>query len=224
MKFNPPPGWPPPPPGWTPENRWRPDPSWPPAPPGWNFWVPEDPPAQTDAAPDTDQPVQPAQQERHSEPSTEAPGATAPISADTDAAGETRVASDAAGRPEVEQLRRQLEQQRSEAAQLRAQAETARAELAAARAHPATPAPDAECGAVAEDLAAARRELVELNDAVLLQQVGIYEYHHTLENADAYKERLADIRERIKDTCAPRRRSRPLTGSLTTIHSPRAER
>ncbi|WP_027946096.1 hypothetical protein [Amycolatopsis taiwanensis] len=36
----------------------------------------------------------------------------------------------------------------------------------------------------------ARQELVELNDAILLQQVGIYEYHHPLENAEQYKEAL----------------------------------
>jgi hypothetical protein len=41
-------------------------------------------------------------------------------------------------------------------------------------------------------------QLVELNDALLLQQVGIYEYHHPLENAEAYRDRLADVRERIK--------------------------
>ncbi|WP_238335056.1 DUF4041 domain-containing protein [Kribbella amoyensis] len=43
-----------------------------------------------------------------------------------------------------------------------------------------------------------RAQLVELNDALLLQQVGIYEYHHPLENADAYRERLAGLREQIK--------------------------
>jgi hypothetical protein len=43
-----------------------------------------------------------------------------------------------------------------------------------------------------------REQLVELNDALLLQQVGIYEYHHPLENAEAYRDQLADLRERIK--------------------------
>ena len=39
---------------------------------------------------------------------------------------------------------------------------------------------------------------------MLLQQVGIYEYHHPLENADAYKSRLTDIRDRIKDSVRTR--------------------
>jgi len=44
--------------------------------------------------------------------------------------------------------------------------------------------------------------IVELNDDVVLQEVGIYRYHHPLENAEAYKERLktieADKKELIK--------------------------
>jgi hypothetical protein len=42
-------------------------------------------------------------------------------------------------------------------------------------------------------------EVVELDDSLLLQQVGIYQYHHPLENADMYKERLTNLRARIKD-------------------------
>jgi hypothetical protein len=43
-------------------------------------------------------------------------------------------------------------------------------------------------------------DFVELDDARLLQQVGIYEYHHPLENAELYRERLAELREQIKET------------------------
>jgi uncharacterized protein DUF4041/Meiotically Up-regulated Gene 113 (MUG113) protein len=45
----------------------------------------------------------------------------------------------------------------------------------------------------------ARQELVELDDAIVLQQVGIYEYHHPLENAEQYKEALAAIRLEVKE-------------------------
>lgn len=48
-------------------------------------------------------------------------------------------------------------------------------------------------------IAQARSELVELDDAVLLQQVGIYEYHHPLESALQYKEALASIRQDVRD-------------------------
>jgi hypothetical protein len=41
--------------------------------------------------------------------------------------------------------------------------------------------------------------LVELDDERVLQEVGIYRYHHPLENADAYKARLRDLQDRIKE-------------------------
>jgi len=43
-----------------------------------------------------------------------------------------------------------------------------------------------------------RVQLVELDDAITLQAAGVYEYHHPLESADAYKERLAELQTRIK--------------------------
>ncbi len=42
-------------------------------------------------------------------------------------------------------------------------------------------------------------DLVELDDDRVLQEVGIYRYHHPLENAAAYRERLDALQERIKD-------------------------
>jgi hypothetical protein len=42
-------------------------------------------------------------------------------------------------------------------------------------------------------------EFVELNDQRVLQDAGIYRYHHPLENAAAYRDRLNDIERRIDD-------------------------
>jgi hypothetical protein len=56
-----------------------------------------------------------------------------------------------------------------------------------------------ELDTVREQIDQARRELVELNDAILLQQVGIYEYHHPLENAEQYKEALVAVRQEVKE-------------------------
>jgi hypothetical protein len=42
-------------------------------------------------------------------------------------------------------------------------------------------------------------DIVNLDDERVLQEVGIYRYHHPLENAAEYKERLAVLDERIKD-------------------------
>lgn len=41
--------------------------------------------------------------------------------------------------------------------------------------------------------------LVELDDERVLQEVGIYRYHHPLETAVAYRERLDGLQERIKE-------------------------
>lgn len=42
-------------------------------------------------------------------------------------------------------------------------------------------------------------EVIELNDERVLQNVGIYRYHHPLENTVAYRERLDEISVRIAD-------------------------
>lgn len=40
---------------------------------------------------------------------------------------------------------------------------------------------------------------IELNDALVLQEVGIYRYHHPLENAASFRERLDDVEARIAE-------------------------
>lgn len=44
-----------------------------------------------------------------------------------------------------------------------------------------------------------RTSTVELDDEKVLQEVGIYRYHHPLENAAEYKDALVDLSQRIKD-------------------------
>jgi hypothetical protein len=43
------------------------------------------------------------------------------------------------------------------------------------------------------------REVIELSDQRVLQDVGIYRYHHPLENAAAYKERLAQLEGQVDE-------------------------
>ncbi|HEY0640926.1 MAG TPA: DUF4041 domain-containing protein [Pseudonocardiaceae bacterium] len=57
---------------------------------------------------------------------------------------------------------------------------------------------DADRRAREQQQSAGDDDLVELDDARLLQQVGIYHYHHPLENAELYRERLTELREQIK--------------------------
>ncbi|MFI9412297.1 DUF4041 domain-containing protein [Nocardia gamkensis] len=41
--------------------------------------------------------------------------------------------------------------------------------------------------------------LITVDDALVLQEVGIYEYHHPLENADSYKQALAELRADVRE-------------------------
>ena len=49
------------------------------------------------------------------------------------------------------------------------------------------------------EVEAARQELAELNDERVLQQVGIYRYHHPLEHSDLYRDRLRDLDGRLTE-------------------------
>jgi hypothetical protein len=45
----------------------------------------------------------------------------------------------------------------------------------------------------------AREDLIELDDTVALQQAGIYQYHHPLENAEAYRQEFTKLQSAMKD-------------------------
>lgn len=51
-------------------------------------------------------------------------------------------------------------------------------------------------------------QLVETRETVVLQEAGIYQYRHPLDDAIAYKARLAGVQARIKDAVKPGPRSR----------------
>ncbi|GAB3917828.1 hypothetical protein GCM10011575_41960 [Microlunatus endophyticus] len=106
----------------------------------------------------------------------------------------------APAQPDLDELRVELESERATNADLRIRLTKAEADLAEKKEEAADQHAKEvqESAALAAKIAAAREQLVELNDAMLLQQVGIYEYHHPLENAEAYRQRLAEIREKIK--------------------------
>ncbi|WP_236825305.1 DUF4041 domain-containing protein [Blastococcus sp. MG754426] len=161
-----------------------PDPTWPPAPPGWEFWVPDEAPVPPQPTAPTPPPVAEA-------PTPSAPPSPAP--APTPAPEPPRPSRHAAPDEPDDTV------------------------LVGASAAPPPPAAtarvrelEAEVDALRRQLAEAERrateqrptgddDFVELDDARLLQQVGIYHYHHPLENAELYRERLAELREQIKE-------------------------
>ncbi|ASO18537.1 hypothetical protein FHR81_002945 [Actinoalloteichus hoggarensis] len=48
-------------------------------------------------------------------------------------------------------------------------------------------------------LTALRAEVVETDDARLMQEVGVYQYRHVLSDAEAYKDRLALVKDTVKN-------------------------
>lgn len=84
---------------------------------------------------------------------------------------------------EVGKLRDQLARREAQIKDLRRRLETASAEVETLKRRPVTSDVD---------------DAIELDDSVVLQQVGIYEYHHPLENAEQYRTELRSLRERIK--------------------------
>lgn len=181
FQFNPPPGWPVPPPGWTPPDGWAPDPGWPPAPAGWQFWVlntppPPPPPSLVTAEGPSD--VSPSSGHTEAAPHTDVE-VTGPEPEPTD------VAPPLEPHAEVQQVAesdRGVDADRLEVAQLRAQIRSLEADLAALQS--SAPVSD---------------EVVDLDDERVLQEVGIYRYHHPLESAAAYQDRLKDLQGRIKE-------------------------
>jgi multidrug efflux pump subunit AcrA (membrane-fusion protein) len=183
-RFVPPPGWPRPPEGWRPPKDWTPDPNWPAAPAGWNFWVLEEESAVDTVSDDaTAIAVEPSADVVPSNvvaEKTSEPEATTPT---IESASET---SDHPSPPGVDE---EIDAKRGELADLE--------EVIAERRHELDRV-QAELDQVSEsDL---RGRLVELNDALVLQEVGIYEYHHPLENAEQYRDALAELQERLKDS------------------------
>ncbi|HEY3871218.1 MAG TPA: DUF4041 domain-containing protein [Actinocrinis sp.] len=60
----------------------------------------------------------------------------------------------------------------------------------------------AEAARADERLRGIRQNIVVTEDTALLQEVGIYSYHHVLEDAVAYKSALADLADSMKATVA----------------------
>lgn len=192
MRFNPPPGWPQPPEGWVPPAGWSPDPSWPDPPDGWQLWVPEDGSTAGDAAEHAADAVPPAQTPADWDPLFDPMPAAADATAPTEAA--TSAAAPSATTPVPDP------------------AGTSPAPVATGvSASPsASPAPAGDAALLArireleQALAVARAGsgdagVVELSDQRVLQDVGIYRYHHPLEDAAAYKERLEALNARIDE-------------------------
>ncbi len=181
-----PPNWPPPPEGWVPAAGWTADPSWGPPPDGWQFWVEDG--AQTSAPPEV------------SGSRRRAPrGAAGRITVFNGAARARELSV------EVERLRGELELSGAlEVAELHEQARQLAAQIAEQRAKQAqdaqtqTAALNADVERLRAQLAELGTEVVTTQETALLQEAGVYDYHHPLSDAVAYQVELQRLQTRIK--------------------------
>lgn len=188
MRFNPPPGWPRPPSGWSPPVGWKPDPSWPEPPIGWQLWLPDN----LDAHSAAHQPI------RGSAPVVPAPEQ---VLADPGPTARAAMPSHGSSADRASP---------GEIARLTTSTFERHANPATAVAVAASPGSSTENGAllarIAELEAALARakastegSLIELDDQLVLQEVGIYRYHHPLEDAAAYKEQLRIVEGKMDE-------------------------
>jgi Domain of unknown function (DUF4041)/Meiotically up-regulated gene 113 len=177
--FNPPPGWVLPERDWVPPEGWTPDPSWPPAPMGWVFWIASNAPTSAPAPPPAPPPSAPP-------PPPTAPAVSAPAPTPVPFADPIDSPhQDAESSPSQQVFSHETSGAGSEREALRSQVAALEAEVDRLLSERA-----------GSDLGS---DVVDLDDERVLQEVGIYRYHHPLENAAAYRERLTALDERIKD-------------------------
>jgi hypothetical protein len=235
IQFNIPPNWPSSPDGWTPPPGWAPEAAWGPAPPGWEFWL--------DSGSDS---TGPAISKKSGDSAFQAASPPAPASGTTDnGTRDSRVpmfgarsrARDLADElaalkahyaalglldlVELQQLRTDLSAETSE---MRQQMETERdrrgiqldADLRAGQ---------QELHALQHQIAQLRTSLVVTEEAMILQEVGIYNYRHPSRTQPPTRNNSIDSRTRSRPpralTAVPS--TRPPTGP-STVRSHRARR
>jgi Domain of unknown function (DUF4041) len=179
LRSNPPPGWPTPPPGWTPPSGWRPDPSWPEPPPGWQLWL-DDESVSVSPPPNGDRDLSPTESALNGSYATVTARHAAPETT-LEPANVDRSFSTPASTAPPASTPLELVSCQGERARLLARITELEGQLQAAR--------GAQVGV--------GTDVVPLNDQEVFQEVGIYRYHHPLENAAAYRERLTELNARI---------------------------
>lgn len=205
-------------------------------PPGWQFWVPVGPPPGAGESPITPRPTAaPPASGSPAAAGASVPGANAatPHSRaglfgarkrlrEVESRNSELTAEQAALHDDIGQLRARIDQLRGmDAAAIEAEIEPSRAER------------DSLVGQLAQltqqvsragqQLSDARQQLVETQEVVLLQEVGVYEYRHRLEDAVEYKDKLNSLRRQIKAAANNRDRPAVQSDAMWTVNGSAAE-
>ena len=211
-RYNSPPNWPAPPSaGWTPTAGWQPDSAWGPAPNGWQFWLPAAPSNPSTSGPLVETPVMatPSETSQRGAPDPGSPPA------------QDALRQSAAGAPRADLkigmfgARNKAKELASENARLQEQVDRLGIlSLVELEERTAALAADLErqkgehqdtVGRLRSEQAGARAELAELQqqvvttrDALILQEVGVYDYTHPLDDSVAFKAELAKINDQVR--------------------------
>ena len=198
MRFNPPPGWPRPPEGWVPPAGWNPDPSWPDPPQGWQLWLSDTPETEEQEEAEGDGnggSVTTGHWDPLFDPMPHGGSSADDRPATRDQAEEAALEDAPAGRattsvsmPDASQPTPALTPVSAPAAMGRPAGDAALLARIRELEHALAVAQAGGAGGV-----------VELSDQQVLQDVGIYRYHHPLEDAAAYKARLGELNGRIDE-------------------------
>lgn len=226
-RFNPPPNWPAPPEGWVPQAGWQPDPAWGPAPPGWVFWVEGDapsaptsgetqPPQANVVVPEASRSAPSHKKEGHlfgsraraAELTEQVTWLTNELAEARAGLVEARTELTRLGAMEVADLQRESAKLTQQIADLQADQQRAEQEHAARLARQAADAQAAltsqeealrgQIAAEQAELTALQTSAVATKEIVLLQEAGVYEYRHPLDDAVAYQAELAKLRDAIR--------------------------
>jgi hypothetical protein len=213
-RFVVPPDWPQPPSGWEPPPDWQPSPAWGPAPTGWQFWVDDQP-----AAPVAAQPVAPTADSIGSregagrgvpEPDEKIPvfGARSRAKELAAEVAQLRAEMTRLGTLEIAELERRRDGLRHEVAEQEARLAS---QLRQQTQHLQKQADDIQekqrrqVISLRQDVERHEQRLRELkadvvvtNEAVILQEVGIYEARHPLSDAATYQAELTRIQDQIR--------------------------
>lgn len=223
-RYNPPPNWPQPPtPEWKPPTGWHSDPTWGPAPDRWNFWLLADDLSTSANPPAPPSPVDDATA-TESAPASDLVAAPDPAPIPAQTTTEQRVAAGPridtkigmfGARSKAKELAAEVNRLLNENAQMHAQMarlgvlsvvelELLKATLSAdlerqqAEHQNGLNARRAEKADLEAQLAQLKQQVVTTQDTLILQEVGVYDYTHPLDDSVAYKAELAKIKDQVK--------------------------
>jgi hypothetical protein len=203
MRFNPPANWPPPPEGWVPEPGWQPDPAWGPPPEGWQVWISD---GDADALEASSAPPPTAAADPSRDVPTKVPLFGARSMARRLAGEVTRLQTEQdvlqstmsrLGVLDVAELERRKSALANDIVDQQTQLNQAAADQAS-KLEAESEEAIKNIAELHQQIAQLQQQVVVTTDVAMLQEAGIYEYRHPLDDAVAYEAELGRLKSEIR--------------------------